>query len=375
MNWNDGAHIEDQFSTPPLELKQHISLDGKQGEPADLLQGSRQAHQIPSHWRLATSTGAASTQLVDVTDEIKPVVQACFDTTCKSEYIGKRYVGAAPQSVGRLHTKFRVVHVFRVENPSVWKTYAEKRASIASQCCIPEERWAGVSLAGLAGPLDAEANEVFLFHGTDRESVDEIWQQGFDERVAEEGGLLGRGIYFAENSSKSDEYCTPDSKGICRMVVSRVTLGTAFVSRRVDRSLRRPPARLDDESRICDSVVGVTAETVPGAGLECYNQFVVYDRSLTYPELIVEFKRVDENERDVVVQRSDGPPSPPDLTNGGSDFLSDSGSVGRSTSHAPPRRGQNLESLHAKVDEVLRQLPLRNSQHPGPLHLFFNHPK
>ena len=365
INGNDGTYIANRFSIPPLELRQHISLDGQQGERAphaELLQGSRQAHQIPSHWRLASSAGASSTQLVDVTEEMKPVVQACFDATCKSEYIGKRYVGAAPQSVGRLHTRFRVVHVLRVENPSLWKTYDEKRASVASQCCVPETRWAGVSesLAGLAGPLHAEANEAFLFHGTDRESVDEIWRHGFDERVAaEEGGLLGRGIYFAENSSKSDEYCTPDRKGICRMVLSRVTLGTAFVSRRVDRSLRRPPARPDDEGRRCDSVVGVAAETVPGAGLECYNQFVVYDRSLTYPELIVEFRRVDEDGRDAVVQRPDGPPSPPDLTDAGSDFLSDGGSVGRSTSRAPPRRGLSLESLHAKVDEVLRRVPLR----------------
>jgi hypothetical protein len=72
------------------------------------------------------------------------------------------------------------------------------------------------------GRLDMmNANEHYLFHGTKPECVDVLTHRGFDERVGELGGLFGAGCYFAENSSKSDQYVPPDSAGqfmfICRV--------------------------------------------------------------------------------------------------------------------------------------------------------------
>ena len=69
--------------------------------------------------------------------------------------------------------------------------------------------------------LDATANEYYLFHGCNEKIVDIIGTQGFDERVSSLNGktflnlqwvivliqgMFGCGIYFAENSSKSDLY-------------------------------------------------------------------------------------------------------------------------------------------------------------------------
>ena len=57
--------------------------------------------------------------------------------------------------------------------------------------------------------IKIEINEIYLFHGTKKRNVEAIKTTGFDERVASDSGLFGSGIYFSENSSKSDEYVVP----------------------------------------------------------------------------------------------------------------------------------------------------------------------
>lgn len=47
-------------------------------------------------------------------------------------------------------------------------------------------------------------NERMLFHGSP--FINAIIHKGFDERHAYIGGMFGAGIYFAENSSKSNQY-------------------------------------------------------------------------------------------------------------------------------------------------------------------------
>ncbi len=49
-----------------------------------------------------------------------------------------------------------------------------------------------------------QANERMLFHGSP--FINAIVQKGFDERHAYFGGMFGAGIYFAEHSSKSNQY-------------------------------------------------------------------------------------------------------------------------------------------------------------------------
>ena len=49
-----------------------------------------------------------------------------------------------------------------------------------------------------------QSNERMLFHGSP--FINAIVQKGFDERHAYIGGMFGAGIYFAEHSSKSNQY-------------------------------------------------------------------------------------------------------------------------------------------------------------------------
>ena len=98
--------------------------------------------------------------------------------------------------------------------------------------------------------LREQANEVILFHGTKSSITNFIVQQGFEERIAQDTGLFGAGIYFSENSSKSDEYITPEVNGECHIFLCRVCLGTPFITTKILSTkqtlqpIRRPPCML-----------------------------------------------------------------------------------------------------------------------------------
>ena len=50
-----------------------------------------------------------------------------------------------------------------------------------------------------------EINEYFLLHGTKQDTVDVIANQGLDSRLST-SVYFGNGIYYAESSTKSDQY-------------------------------------------------------------------------------------------------------------------------------------------------------------------------
>ena len=253
--------------------------------------GALNSIEPPRYWTLSMS--ASPLKLVDVSNEMLPCIQNVMDETCKREHIGQRYRGAAPKSIGRCHKGFSVVNVRYIENPELWQRYAHERKMIGERYQEGPVHHYGLTLPVILEPLCREANEVFLFHGTHGDNVDDIIRHGFDPRVGADDNLMGNGIYFAENSSKSDEYCIADTKGICRMFVARVALGEKYEAARLLPSVRRPPRSTDQPSKQYDSVVGITTEARPDAALEVYKQYVVYDGRQIYPEFLVEYKRVD----------------------------------------------------------------------------------
>eukprot|EP00162_Nutomonas_longa_P005497 comp16153_c0_seq1/m.25494 comp16153_c0_seq1/g.25494 ORF comp16153_c0_seq1/g.25494 comp16153_c0_seq1/m.25494 type:complete len:217 (+) comp16153_c0_seq1:1-651(+) len=213
--------------------------------------------------------------------------------TCVSAYIG---IGR--DSHGLKHKGFQVLKVERIQRPRHWFEYASKKNFIRSRLDVDREIPVKTTMEWMTY-LDADVNEVYLFHGTKPDFVEVIKKHGFEERVAS-NGLFGHGIYFAENSSKSDEYIVPDENGFCFIFMSRVVLGNAYIATQMHKDIKRPPcvkghfdttARCDHERH--DSLVGeIDSPTYPGALLKRYREFVVYDRAQTYPEFLITFKRV-----------------------------------------------------------------------------------
>jgi len=52
--------------------------------------------------------------------------------------------------------------------------------------------------------LQRKVNEYLLLHGTRKETVELITENGF--KVSDNEQMYGSGCYFAENSTKSDQY-------------------------------------------------------------------------------------------------------------------------------------------------------------------------
>mmetsp|Transcript_31851 Transcript_31851/g.101631 ORF Transcript_31851/g.101631 Transcript_31851/m.101631 type:complete len:1006 (-) Transcript_31851:99-3116(-) len=257
-----------------------------------LLADDRAQFHPPVYWQRVNLHGPVSVRVkVDVTREWKDRVQELMTSTCIQQYIGQ-----GRDNQGLTHKGYRVERVFHIQDRSLWLPFAVQRKN-ASRWIMESRRsrpktkvstWRDWMKRELL--QDKTSNEVFLFHGTRQNVVDAILSCGLDERVCSMGGLFGAGIYLAENSSKSDEYCVPDARGICSMFLVRAVLGMPYEAEHPMPNTRLPPASAD--SRPHDSVIGVTRSTHPSAFLHKYREFIVYDRRQTYPEFLIEFRRV-----------------------------------------------------------------------------------
>lgn len=136
--------------------------------------------------------------------------------------------------------------------------------------------------------LDASCNEVYLWHGTSPGAVAGIKAAGFRTELAgrrRAATLFGDGIYFAECSSKADEYAKPEKDGTyagcCALLLCRVVLGRPCVLLDADRGAVDAALRTG-----CHSVIG-DRERARGT----YREFVVFDNAQAYPEYIVLYTR------------------------------------------------------------------------------------
>lgn len=159
--------------------------------------------------------------------------------------------------------------IHRVSNSRLWERYVHRRAEICEE-------------------NHGFANERMLFHGSP--FINAIIQKGFDERHAYIGGMFGAGIYFAENSSKSNQYvygigggsgCQQHTERSCykckrQLLLCRVALGKSFFQFSALKMAHAPPGH--------HSIVGR-----PSGGGLTYPEYVVYRGEQAYPEYLVTY--------------------------------------------------------------------------------------
>jgi len=175
----------------------------------------------------------------------------------------------------------------------------------------------------LVPPITPEINEYYLFHGTDKETVSKILEGGFDARFSNPLNMFGAGIYFAENSSKSNQYipCTRCNKGSiprgklkCEcvkdsvqdpyaMILARVILGNPYLCTKdserfkinpSEQAIYVPIPKIGCQVPNCVSTDhhSVFGESKVFGGEELrLREFIVYNGAQTYPEYIIYFKR------------------------------------------------------------------------------------
>ncbi|XP_042313631.1 poly [ADP-ribose] polymerase tankyrase-2 isoform X4 [Sceloporus undulatus] len=173
---------------------------------------------------------------------------------------------------GGVFNRYNILKIQKVCNKKLWERYTHRRKEVSEE-------------------NHNHANERMLFHGSP--FVNAIIHKGFDERHAYIGGMFGAGIYFAENSSKSNQYvygigggtgCPVHKDRSCyvchrQLLFCRVTLGKSFLQFSAMKMAHSPPGH--------HSVTG--RPSVNGLALA---EYVIYRGEQAYPEYLITYQIV-----------------------------------------------------------------------------------
>lgn len=267
------------------------------------VQNLRASYRLPPTWDVAAMLGGAGERRLLAKTEItdRTIVQH-FDRLLKQSANAvwtRDRRGGVPRS-------FSAVKAVQVLNATNWAQYVEKRDQISAECrrigARHDKRHWQDNLNGLIAtselgeqiarltdqpPLMAEANETWLLHGSSHAAAEGITTQDFDMTRASPSGLFGAGVYFAESTSKSDEYVEGKvigGKELFPLLVCRVCLGYVYYCD------ERRPDRRDLEARCLQhdwhSVLGDRKKT---SGT--FREFIVYDNLQAFPAYIVYYTR------------------------------------------------------------------------------------
>ena len=249
---------------------------------------------FPSYWKTQDITLSFDDK-INLSAAERQKMQMLVDATFKMKATRDRKDGEMPQ-------RLIVEQVLRIEDSTMWKRYEAKRLELAQgQRPVPVKHLPGSGMLKTQ-PTDADAeqwpgclntvitelNEAFLFHGSNPGAALGIGEHGFDmDRVGSSvGTMFGAGAYFAEASSKSDEYGSQEPSGLFAgryaFLLCRVLLGNIFHIKESDL----PKIQAAMASGGYQSVLG-DREIAVGT----YREFVAFDQDQIYPEFVVIYRR------------------------------------------------------------------------------------
>jgi len=129
------------------------------------------------------------------------------------------------------------------------------------------------------------ANEKYAFHGSRNDAYAIILKEGFDHRVANMGGAIGAGVYFAHSSATSAGYV--GNNGMYKkMLFCFVAIGEIGPGA---HGLRRPPAKQRHNGRGATTTV-VGAEDLYDSVGNDGGVYVVFDNYQAYPAYVVHYQ-------------------------------------------------------------------------------------
>uniref|UniRef100_A0AAY4D309 Poly [ADP-ribose] polymerase n=1 Tax=Denticeps clupeoides TaxID=299321 RepID=A0AAY4D309_9TELE len=175
-------------------------------------------------------------------------------------------------NAGGVFSRYNVIKIQKVVNKKLRERYSHRQKEISDE-------------------NHNHHNERMLFHGSP--FINAIIHKGFDERHAYIGGMFGAGIYFAENSSKSNQYvygigggtgCPTHKDRSCylchrQMLFCRVALGKSFLQFSAMKMAHAPPGH--------HSVIGR-----PSVNGLAYAEYVIYRGEQAYPEYLITYQIV-----------------------------------------------------------------------------------
>jgi hypothetical protein len=161
----------------------------------------------------------------------------------------------------------KILKIERIQNKYLWDKYTREKNRLLGE--------------------KGSVKENLLWHGCKGAGPNFILKTGFDISFASDGGLFGRGLYFARLASYScPSYCWHDKeKGIYYVFLAKVLSGVTHVAPS-GSGFKKPPFWNEEKMIYYDSVTNhanVDSDDV--------NQmFVVYDNDKAYPYYLVAYK-------------------------------------------------------------------------------------
>jgi hypothetical protein len=231
-------------------------------------------------------------QLQSVGNDQIQLMQTLIDNTWKDATTRDRGFKKPP--------KLQVVMVQQNCNPELWAKYCRSRNKTLSAmlphqtvtCKTGDAMQTNIAaFQAMFGTLETDANEFLLFHGSKPSAVEHICKSNFNVQLAGSnvGSLYGPGLYFSENSSKSDEYAADGKTGIYAglyaMLLCRVTCGRILYTDKADPDKAALTRQCRDEKKY-DCILG-DREKAKGT----YREFVLFDNAQVYPECVVLYRR------------------------------------------------------------------------------------
>jgi len=252
---------------------------------------------FPEYWQTKSSGGSFSEMVpIDLGSDMGKAVEDALRSTFKRARDGFAF-STRDRPDGEKPKDYRVAQVYRVEDSHLWQRYAACRSAKASLDCQPfedvAERPKTYAISGL-GTCEEDANEAYLFHGTNPEAAQGIIHTGFRIDLAGKavGCAFGKGAYLAEASTKSDEYCHPGQGIFSRlyaMLLCRVSLGRTVRVEDFYWESDDTKRIVDDDilrDRRFDCLLG-DREAKKGT----YREFIVFEREQIYPEFVILYNR------------------------------------------------------------------------------------
>eukprot|EP00929_Paragymnodinium_shiwhaense_P098208 TRINITY_DN59725_c0_g2_i1.p1 TRINITY_DN59725_c0_g2~~TRINITY_DN59725_c0_g2_i1.p1 ORF type:complete len:388 (+),score=77.44 TRINITY_DN59725_c0_g2_i1:145-1308(+) len=237
--------------------------------------------QVPAYW--TTTSGSHIVPKPELVPQMQRFMSAAWEAKYSRDR--KMVAGSSEVPVG-----CKVLNVLHVQNHPTWAKYWNYKQSVArrrrgshgSPCGDFDAMTSREQLQG----LDAEVNEMFLFHGTKPAAAEQIALDDFaiSKAGTSRGTMFGPGIYLAENACKSDEYAK-DGDGvfagmravlICRAVAGRV----CTVLEPGDHSARVQSGEYDS---ICGDRL---------AAVGTYREMIFFNQEAVYTEYIAIYQRL-----------------------------------------------------------------------------------
>jgi len=312
-----------------------------------------------------------------------------------------------PGARRQLYNGLRPLLAWKIRSPRRRTIYnAEKEHMVDDRCdlkavCEMQPVSTKLDAAAQMMKLDARVNEHILLHGTKPCNVHAILRNGLNERVS--SGHFGHAVYFSEDASKSDQYCTPDDGRcdsqlcdglyadcgiehpgcVCYAIVCRVALGFPVYTKNGRHALGKAGMSLysSSEKRELAAIPGshppiayhsLVVQAGPkseGFAVTRHREFLIFNSNHIVEEYIVAYQRtLDGNPvafQHNLSSTSLGTPPPMGSTSSNLGSMSSNPGTppdGASIPMALSRTGssRSLTKLHS-MENLIRDMPQKGS--------------